>query len=114
MGVKMEELQNTELHTQEVHCLSNRFRLSEIGRVGGREFACRVYKLEQFINLLDEEKARDLAYKMLRSTCHPELLGYFLVWLDGMGFGMYTLGQVIANIGERPISAESVEMLALW
>lgn len=110
----MEELQNKELQAQEVHWLSNRFRQTEIERVGGREFACRVFKLEKFIDLLDEEKARDLAYKMLHSTCHPEMMGYFLVWLDGMGFGAYTLGQVLANIGERPVSAESVEMLALW
>lgn len=110
----MEELQRFELHAQEVHCLSNLFREAEIEHVGGREFACRVYKLEQFIDTLDEEKARDLAYKMLHNTCHPELTGYFLVWLDGMGFGSYTLAQVVANIGERPVSAESVELLALW
>ena len=103
-----------EIQGQNVHCLANRFRQHEIERVGGREFACRVYKLERFIDLLDEEKARDLAYKMLHNTCRPELKGYLLTWFDGMGFGSYSLAQIVANIGERAVSSESVEQLALW
>lgn len=103
-----------EIQGQDVHCLANHFRQLEIERVGGREFACRVYKLEQFIDLLDEEKARDLAYKMLNNTCQPELKGYLLTWFDGMGFGSYSLAQIVANIGERAVSSESVELLALW
>ena len=103
-----------EIQEQNVHCLANQFRQREVERVGGREFACRVFKLEQFVDLLGEEEARDLAYKMLHNTCQPEFKGYLLTWFDGMGFGSYSLAQIMANIGERAVSSESVELLALW
>ena len=103
-----------EMPKESVHCLANRFRQSEVERVGGREFACRVYKLEQFIDRLDEEKARDLAYKMLHNRCQPELKGYLAVWFDSMGFGSYSLAQIEASLGERIVSPESIEQLALW
>ena len=104
----------SEFQDESVHCLANRFRQSEIERVGGKAFACRVYKLEQFINLLDEEKARDMAFKMLHSCQQPELKGYILTWFDGMGFGDYTYKQIVENIGERPLAGNSLELITLW
>jgi hypothetical protein len=103
-----------EIQNQTVHCLANQFRRTEIERVGGKAFACRVFKLEQLINLLDEEKARDLAYKMLHNCQQPELKGYILTWFDGMGYGQYTLNQILANIGERQAGSNNLELLALW
>lgn len=104
----------TDEEKESIHDLANQFRQREKARIGGREFACRVSKLERHIDSLDEEKARDLAYKILHNPAQPELKGYLLTWFDGMGFGSYTLGQVLANIGEREVSAESIELLALW
>jgi hypothetical protein len=99
---------------QTIHCLANQFRQTEIQRVGGREFACRVYKLEQFIDLLSEDKARDLAFKIFHSRLQPELAGYLLTWFDGMGFGQYTYKQVIENIGDRQATCLEPERITLW
>ena len=100
-----------EFQHQTVQCLANQFRHNETERIGGRAFACRVYKLERFIDLLDEEKARDLAFKMLRQ---PDLTGYILTWFDGSGFGGYTYQQVADNIGERCLANSSLEPAAIW
>jgi hypothetical protein len=99
---------------QTVHWLANQFRQTEIQRVGGREFACRVYKLEQFIDLLNEDQARDLAFKIFHSRLQPELTGYLLTWFDGMGFGQYSYKQVLENIGDRQATCLELEPFALW
>lgn len=99
---------------QTIHCLANQFRQTEIQRVGGREFACRVYKLEQFINPLSEEQARDLAFQIFHSRLQPELVGYLLTWFDGMGFGEFTCGQVLENIGDRAATCSHSELITLW
>ena len=96
---------------QTVQCLANRFRQSEVERIGGRAYACRIYKLEKFIDLLDEEKARDLAYKMLGQ---PEFTGYILAWFDGSGYGQYTYKQVADNLGERCLANSTLEPAAIW
>jgi hypothetical protein len=103
-----------EVKDQTIHCLANQFRQSEIQRVGGREFACRVIKLEQLLNILCEDKARDMAFKIFNNRQQPELEGYLLTWFDGMGFGQYTYNQVLANIGDRTASCNNLELVPLW
>ena len=100
-----------EFQHQTVQCLANQFRQNEVERIGGRAFACRVYKLEKFIDLLDEERARDLAFKMLGQA---ELRGYILTWFDGSGYGQYTYRQVVDNIGERCLENSLLEPAAIW
>jgi GGDEF domain-containing protein len=103
-----------EFNEQTVHCLANSFRQTEIQRVGGKEFALRILKLDRTINALCEEEARNLAFKMLHNQSQPERKGYLLAWFDGMGYGGYTYYQVVENIGVREYCLDEVELLALW
>ncbi len=81
-----------------IHCLAIQFRQTEILRVGGRQFACRTLKLEQVIDTLSEQQARNLAYTIFHHQVEDELKGYLLAWFDGMGYGEYTYSQVLKNI----------------
>ncbi len=88
-----------EVKEAPIQALAGEFRRSELKRIGGKEFACRLLRFEHFFYPLNEAVAQKLAFNLLNLGQNALLKGYMLLWFDGMGFGEYTCSQVLKSIG---------------